>query len=111
MNNADSILYAAQKTISEAGDKITADQKERINKGIESLKEAQKMDDLSKIKAETESLTKVVNEAATIMYQQAAQAYQQQQQQQQQQQKAKTDGSGNNVVDAEFEVKNDEKKS
>jgi molecular chaperone DnaK len=113
INNADSILYAAQKTVSEAGDKITADQKERINKGIESLKEAQKTDDLSKIKAETESLTKVVNEAATIMYQQAAQAYQQQQQQQQQ--KAKTDGDGSgkdpNVVDAEFEVKNDEKKS
>jgi molecular chaperone DnaK len=116
INNADSILYAAQKTVNEAGDKITADQKERINKGIESLKEAQKTDDLTKIKAETESLTKTVNEAATVMYQQAAQAYQQQQQQQQQQQaqqgqKAKADGSSNNVVDAEFEVKNDEKKS
>ncbi len=115
LNNADSILYAAQKTVGEAGDKITADQKERINKGIESLKEAQKSDDLSRIKAETEGLTKAVNEAATVMYQQAAQAYQQQQQQAQQQQqqgqKAKADGSGNNVVDAEFEVKNDEKKS
>jgi molecular chaperone DnaK len=45
------------------------------------------------------------------MYQQAAQAYQQQQQQAQQQ-KAGTDGGKDpNVVDAEFEVKNDEKKN
>jgi len=111
-NNADSILYAAQKTVAEAGDKITADQKDRINKGIEALKEAQKAEDMNRIKAETESLTKAVNEAATVMYQQAAQAYQQQQQAQQQQQQAQPNGDGKdpNVVDAEFEVKNDEKK-
>jgi molecular chaperone DnaK len=109
-NNADSILYAAQKTVTDAGDKITADQKANINKGIEALKEAQKSNDLTKIKAETDSLTKAVNEAATVMYQQAAQAYQQQQQQaqQQQQQKAETNGGKDpNVVDAEFEVKKD----
>src|SRR5208337_1739917 len=104
VNNAEQILYAAQKTVTDAGDKITAEQKESISKGIESLKEAQKSGDHTKIKAETESLTKSVNEAATVMYQQAAQAYQQQQQQQQQGQKAQANGGKDpNVVDAEFE--------
>jgi molecular chaperone DnaK len=112
VNNAEQILYAAQKTVTDAGDKITAQQKESISKGIESLKEAQKSGDLTNIKTETESLTKVVNEAATVMYQQAAQAYQQQQQQQQQEQKAQTNGGKDpNVVDAEFEVKDDGKKN
>jgi molecular chaperone DnaK len=112
VNNAEQILYAAQKTVDDAGDKITAQQKESISKGIESLKEAQKGGDITNIKAETESLTKVVNEAATIMYQQAAQAYQQQQQQQQQEQKSQANGGKDpNVVDAEFEVKDDGKKN
>ena len=87
LNQAETILYTAQKTVSEAGDKITAEQKEQINKAAESLKEAQKTEDLAKIKAETDSLTKVMNEVATVMYQQAAQQYQAQQQAEQGQNK------------------------
>ncbi len=87
LNQAETILYTAQKTVSEGGDKITAEQKDQINKAAESLKEAQKTEDLAKIKAETESLTKVMNEVATVMYQQAAQQYQAQQQAEQGQNK------------------------
>ncbi len=114
LNQAETILYTAQKTVSEAGDKITAEQKEQINKASESLKEAQKTEDLVKIKAETESLTKVMNEVATVMYQQAAQQYQAQQQAEQGQNKqgpqaGQQQGKDPNVVDADYEVVHDKK--
>ena len=116
LNQAETILYTAQKTVSEAGDKITAEQKEQINKAAESLKEAQKTEDLAKIKAETESLTKVMNEVATVMYQQAAQQYQAQQQAEQGQNKQgpqagqhSNSGKDPNVVDADYEVVHDKK--
>ncbi len=114
LNQAETILYTAQKTVSEAGDKITAEQKEQINKAAESLKEAQKTEDLAKIKAETESLTKVMNEVATVMYQQAAQQYQAQQQAEQGQNKqgpqaGQQQGKDPNVVDADYEVVHDKK--
>jgi molecular chaperone DnaK len=115
LNQAETMLYTAQKTLADAGDKITAEQKESINKAADSLKEAQKTDDLAKIKAETESLTKVMNEVATVMYQQAAQQYQAQQQAQQntsqgpQNQQTNTSGKDPNVVDADYEVVHDKK--
>jgi molecular chaperone DnaK len=122
MNNADTLLYSAEKTLSDAADKITADQKERVTKGMEALRETQKTGDLEKIKASTADLTKTMNEVATVLYQNAQQQYQQQQAQQQQQQAQQQQqgqqggqqASGNpgkdpNVVDADYEVVNDKK--
>jgi len=117
MNQADTLLYSSEKTLADAGDKITADQKERITKGTAALREAQKTGDIQKIKAETENLTKTMNEAATQLYQQAQQQYQAQQAQQAQQQAqghaangGQTGGKDPNVVDADYEVVNDKDK-
>jgi molecular chaperone DnaK len=118
MNQADTLLYSSEKTLADAGDKITADQKERINKGMETLREAQKTGDIPQIKSANDELTKTMNEVATVLYQQAQQQYQQQQAQQQaaqQQAQQGPQGSGTeggkdpNVVDADFEVVNDKK--
>ncbi|HUL62637.1 MAG TPA: molecular chaperone DnaK [Methanocella sp.] len=117
MNHADTLLYTAEKTLADTGDKITADQKERITKGMDALREAQKTGDIARIKAENEALTKSLNEAATALYQHAQQQYQQQQaaqqaaQQQAQQQGAQQQAGGKdpNVVDADYEVVNDKK--
>jgi molecular chaperone DnaK len=116
MNQADTLLYSAEKTLADAGDKITADQKERINKGMETLREAQKTGDPAKIKAETDAFTRIMNEVATVLYQQAQQQYQQEQAQQQQaqqqtaqQQQGQPGGKDPNVVDADYEVVNDKK--
>jgi molecular chaperone DnaK len=114
-NRAEAMLYSSEKTLAEAGDKITADQKDRVSKGIEALKEAQKSGEIERIKTETDSLTKVMNEVATVMYQQAAQAYQAEQAAKQQsgsQQAGSQDTKGKdpNVVDADYEVVNDNEK-
>jgi len=119
MNQADTLLYSAEKTMADAGDKITADQKDRIRKGMDTLREAQKTGDVAKIKAENDALTKTMNDVATVLYQQAQQQYQAQQaaQQQAQQQSqpssgAQPNGGGKdpNVVDADYEVVNDKDK-
>jgi molecular chaperone DnaK len=103
MNQADTIQYSSEKTLIDAGDKLTAEQKESVQKGIDALKEARKTDDLAKIKSETEALTKTMNEVATVMYQQAAQQYQAQQQAQQQG-GAKQEPPKDNVYDADYKV-------
>jgi molecular chaperone DnaK len=112
MNQADTLLYSAEKTLADTADKITADQKERINKGMEALRDAQKSGDAAQIKAANETLTKTLNEVATVLYQQAQQQYQQQQQAQQQSQQQSQQQQGGkdpNVVDADYEVVNDKK--
>ncbi|CAJ35419.1 molecular chaperone DnaK [Methanocella arvoryzae] len=117
MNQADTLLYSAEKTLADAGDKITADQKERVTKGSDALREAQKTGDIEKIKAATADLTKTMNEVATVLYQAAQQQYQQQQAAEQaaQQQSGGQQASGSNpgkdpnVVDADYEVVNDKK--
>ncbi|WP_424357472.1 molecular chaperone DnaK [Methanocella sp. MCL-LM] len=119
MNQADTLLYSSEKTLADAADKITADQKERVTKGSDALREAQKTGDLEKIKAATADLTKTMNEVATVLYQNAQQQYQQQQAQQQQAQQqgqpggqqtsGSSPGKDPNVVDADYEVVNDKK--
>ncbi|HMK46218.1 MAG TPA: molecular chaperone DnaK [Methanocella sp.] len=118
MNHADTLLYSSEKTLTDAADKLTADQKERINKDIEALRDSQKTGDIEKIKSATSNLTKTMNEVATLLYQQASQQYQQQQAGQQQNQEAggqqgqpggAAAGKDPNVVDADYEVVNDKK--
>jgi len=57
-NQADSIIYSVEKSIKDFGDKISNDEKEKIEEVLKNLKEANKGDDINKIKEETENLKK-----------------------------------------------------
>ncbi len=72
-NEADSVVYMTEKTVSELGDKISKEQKDKIDAALKSAKEALKGDDTEKIKREKDNLQKVVGEAGASIYQQAAQ--------------------------------------
>jgi molecular chaperone DnaK len=116
-NNGDAMVHTAQKTLEDLKDKITDDNKEKINAGIKELQETLSGDDTEKIKEKTESLQKIIQEIATVIYQQAAQEAAAQQQKQQDDPKEKTDetwtGHPENdekTIDADFEVKNKDKK-
>lgn len=112
-NQADNMIHAVTKSMTEGGDKVSADEKAAIEKAIAALKEAVKTDDKDAIEAKTKDLTDASAKMAERLYaagqaDQAAggQAGGQQQQQEQASGKAKDD-----VVDAEFEeVKDDESK-
>ncbi|SFQ99750.1 molecular chaperone DnaK [Desulfoscipio geothermicus] len=112
-NQADSMIYQAEKTIKDLGDKADKDKVDQVNKAIEQLKEAVKGDDIERIKGAIEELTKPLYELSAVLYQQQAQEGQ-----------AGEAGQGcgaggcgagagenkENVVDADYEVDDDKKK-
>src|SRR6056300_864118 len=104
-NTADGMIHATKKSMAEAGDKLTDDEKAPVEAAIAELEEALKSDDKDAITAKTTVLTEASAKIAEKLYA-AADA-------------GATDSnadegasqSDDDVVDAEFEeVKDDEKK-
>ena len=71
-NEAENIVYQAEKLVSESGDKIPEDDKNAINTKVAALKEAISKDDAALIGTAKEDLQKALNDAAAKLYQQAA---------------------------------------
>ncbi|MGP1470090.1 MAG: molecular chaperone DnaK [Schwartzia sp. (in: firmicutes)] len=111
-NNADSLVYQAEKTIKDLGDKADPAQVDKVKAAVEKVKEALKGSDSEAIKKATEELQKPLYEMSAAAYQEAQQAAGAQ---------AGDAGAGSkaseeqkqeeeNVVDAEYtEVKDDKK--
>ena len=74
-NNADGLIYTAEKTKKDLEDKINQDQKSRIDSAVSELKDALASNDLAKMKAKSDELTKVLQEVGTAVYQQASSDY------------------------------------
>jgi molecular chaperone DnaK len=74
-NNADNLIYTAEKTKKDLGDKLTEDQKSKIDAAVSALKDALAGTDLDKIRTMSEELTKVLQEAGQSVYQQASAEY------------------------------------
>jgi len=106
-NNADNLIYTAEKTKKDLGDKINQDQKSRLDAVISELKDALASNDAVRIKTKSDELTKVLQEVGTAVYQQAAAASARQPGQQGQQAQPGPEGpetqppSGDKVVDSE----------
>jgi molecular chaperone DnaK len=104
-NNSDSLIYTTQKTLKDLGDKLSTDQKQKLEKEMKELQEALAGDDVEKIKSKMDSLTTTLQQAGTSVYQEAAK----------QQAPPKGEGEpgkkkGEKVVDAEYETVDEEKK-
>lgn len=70
-NNADSLVYQAEKTIKDMGDKADKTLVEKVQQAIDKLKETLKGTDTEQIKADTEELTKPLYELTAAVYNQA----------------------------------------
>jgi molecular chaperone DnaK len=105
-NQAESLIYTTEKSLTDLGDKVTSDERTRINAIVERLKETIKSDDVHKIKTEMEELTRAFHEISTRAYQQAGGAGAQQQQYQQQAGGPKEGETG--TADAEYKVVDEE---
>lgn len=108
-NNADSLVYQAEKTIKDVGDKADKALVEKVQQAADKLKETLKGTDTEKIKADTEELTKPLYELTSAVYNQAgAQAGEPGAD------PSAAQGAGKptdeKVVDAEYKVMDDEKK-
>ena len=109
-NIADSLVYTAEKTKIELAGKLNPDIVERLNAAITAVKAAMEGKDTSSIRAETEKLQKVLGEAGSAAYQEAAKQQAQQQAGSQDAEKPHQDTGGpggENVVDADFKVKDE----
>jgi len=113
-NQADMLVYATEKSLKEHGDKVDASTRTNIESAINELKEALKKDDIELIKQKMQALTTASHKLAEAMYASASTNQQTQQQfagqaggtQSAQQSDSKKD---ENVVDADFEVMDDNK--
>lgn len=110
-NNAEALIYQAEKTIKDLGDKADPAKVKEVNDAVAKLKETMKSDDTEKIKADADALTKPLHELTEKLYQQAHQSQQAQAQQQGQAQSQQNAKNGkDDVVDADYKVVDDDKK-
>ena len=70
-NQADQMVYQSEKTLNEMGDKIPAEDKSKVQAGIDKLKEALKGTDTAAIKTATDELTQDFYAVSEKLYQQA----------------------------------------
>ena len=70
-NQADQTIYQIEKALTEAGDKVTADEKANVEAKIEELKKVKDGEDIDAIKAAIEAVNQSFYPIATKMYQQA----------------------------------------
>ncbi|MEQ6918034.1 molecular chaperone DnaK [Halomonas aquatica] len=105
-NQADGMIHAARKTLEEAGDKASDEEKQAIETAASELEEAIKGDDQEDIQAKLDKLTEASGNLAQKMYAEQGEAAQQ----------AGEAGSEagakqeDDVVDAEYEEVNDDQK-
>ncbi len=105
-NNADAVIFQTKKVLDEFKDKIDATTKKKIEEGMAAVEEARKGGDPDTINTKIDELNKVVQEIGTKMYQEAAAK----QQQAGAGQKTKTETTEDeNIVDAEFKEKGEER--
>lgn len=102
-NALEGLTHASKKTLEEAGDKATDEEKAAIEAAITEAEEAAKGDDKEAMEAATQKLTEATSGLAQKMYAEQAEA-------EQGQASDATQAQGDDVVDAEFEEVKDEKK-
>ena len=112
-NQADNMIHATEKSLKELGeDKVSADEKQAIDKAIEELKEAAKGEDKDAIEAKTQALTELSGKLAEKLYAEkgAAEGQAQPGGEAPEQEAASGSAEKDDVVDAEFEEVKDDKK-
>ena len=103
-NNADMLVHATRKTISESGDKLTDEEKDQVENAVKSLEEAIKGENVDSIEASTKELNDVLTPLTQKLYtpEEGATASDSE--------GDASDNAGDNTVDAEFEEVKEEDK-
>lgn len=104
-NTADNLIHSSRKALAELGDKVTAEEKEKVEEACKDLESVVKGDDKEAIDAKTKALEEVFSPIAQKAYAEQAQAAGAQGGAQAEEPKKDDD-----VVDADFEDVEDDKK-
>ena len=101
-NDAEQMVFGAEKALKDFGDKVKDDEKTKIEDAVKKVKDALEKDDTDEIKSSSEELSKVVMELSSRVYQEQAK------ESQAKAENASNESSTDNdskVKDAEFEEK------
>ena len=109
-NLAENLVYSTKKSINELADKVDEQEKKEIEEAIADVEEALKGNDKTAIDEKTQKLTEVAGKLAEKAYQQAAAEQAAGANGEDKSENANTGAAGENVVDAEFEEVDDDKK-
>ena len=102
-NHADGLVDSTEKALKEHGDKISAEEKSKIETGINNLKEALKGEDVEDIKKKTGELTEASMKLGEAVYKDMQEQEQPKEQSKTEEKKKNDKDIKENVVDAEFE--------
>jgi len=103
-NQAESLVFTAEKSLKDAGDKVKDDVKKDIEEKVKALKDVKDKDDQDAIKKASEELSQAIQKIGEAMYaDQKKESAQGAQGQQPGDPSAKASGDGNETVDAEYE--------
>jgi molecular chaperone DnaK len=101
-NQADSLIHAAEKTLSELGDKATGEERLQVENAVADVKKALESDDKEAIEAKTAALAEASGGLAQKLYAEQAE---------QKSDDSSSDAGGDDVVDAEFEEVDEDNES
>ncbi|MCX7570810.1 molecular chaperone DnaK [Tumebacillus sp. DT12] len=104
-NNADSLVYQTEKTLKDLEGKVDASEIDKANAAKDKVKSALEGEDIEAIKSASDELNEVVQALSIKLYEQAAQA-----QQAAEGAEGTSNAKGENVVDADYEVVDEDKK-
>ncbi|MBE0515807.1 MAG: molecular chaperone DnaK [Methanophagales archaeon] len=76
-NQAENLIYTTERSLRDLSDKVTSDERTKITALIERLRETVKSEDVHKMRAEMEELTRAFHDISMRAYQQAGAQYQQ----------------------------------
>lgn len=109
-NQAEGMLFETEKQMNELGDKVTADEKSKVDAAREDLKKTVEANDVEDIKAKIEALTQAFYPISSRIYQEAQQAQASAAGSgEQAQDSAQSAGPNGNTVDADYEVVDEDK--
>ncbi|MCX8190506.1 MAG: molecular chaperone DnaK [Candidatus Diapherotrites archaeon] len=119
-NNADALIYTTEKTLADLGDKLTAKQKEKIEKALGEAKDALQGGAVEILKEKVDALQKVLQEAGKAIYEEAAKRYSEEKERQKSEfgessdtenekksKRRKSDDQDDDTIDAEFKVQDE----
>lgn len=100
-NHAEAMIHSTEKSLNEAGDKVSAEDKQAVSQAIESLKEALSSEDVESIRSKLEALSQVAMKMGEALYKSTQEA-------EGQKDTSSSDASEEKVVDADFEEVQDQ---
>ena len=108
-NQAEGILFETEKQMNELGDKVTADEKAKVDAAREDLKKAVEANDVEDAKTKIEALTQAFYPISSRIYQEAQAQAGAAGAGEQAQDGGQSAGPGGNTVDADYEVVDEDK--